>query len=246
MKTLKFYDDIKQEMIELINEYDLNKSKITITTKVLTPKEAIGETEKKDFPLLRGKEVLMNADFKGSIGQAFTDHPGIFKGSIDELMCLDLNKNNHNRALFIASTNAILNHLDLIENTIHCKDDGPEECSKEISNFLKIKYSDTKVAIVGFQPSIIDRVKGYFKVRVLDLNSENIGKEKYGVMIEDGDKNKSDVIEWADIVLVTGSTVVNGTIVDFLNLDKPVFFYGTTIAGIAYLKNLKRLCFCAG
>lgn len=232
-------------MIDIVKKHNLNENKITITTKILSPKEAIGETEKKDFPLLKGKEVLMNADFKGSIGQAFTDHPGIFKGSIDELMKLDLEENNYNRSLFIASTNAILKHLGLIEKTVHCKDDGPELCAKEINYFFKKNYGNIKIAVVGFQPSFIDSLKEDFNVRVLDLNPENIGKEKYKVLIEDGTLKKDEVLYWADVILATGSTVANGTIVDFLNLNKPVFFYGTTVAGVAYLEDLKRLCFCA-
>lgn len=240
-----FYEDIKQKMANIIKKHNLNENEITITTKVLTPEEAIGDTKKKDFPLLRGKEVLMNADFKGSIGQAFTDHPGIFKGSIGELMSLDLNKSNYNRSLFIASINAILKYLGIIEQTVHCKNDEPELCAKEINSFFKKNYGDVKIAVIGFQPSFIDNLKEDFDIRVLDLNCENIGEEKYEVLIEDGDLKKDEVLNWADVILATGSTVTNGTIVDFLNLKKPVFFYGTTVAGVAYLKNLKRLCFYA-
>ncbi len=241
---MNLYDDLKQKMIELIDKHDIKEDEISITTKILSTKEAIGETKKKDFPLLKGKEVLMNANYKGSIGQAFTDHPGIFEGSIEELMDLDLN-DNHNKPLFIASLNAILKHLGLIESTIHCKNEGPEVCSEEIKNYLKKEYKDAKIALVGFQPSILDSLRKDFKIRVLDLNQDNIGKEKYGVMIEDGKKAQKDVLDWADLALVTGSTIANGSIVDFMDLEKPVFFYGTTIAGAAYLKGLKRLCFCA-
>ncbi len=241
---MNLYDDLKQKMIELIDKHGIKKDEISITTKILSTKEAIGETKKKDFPLLKGKEVLMNANYKGSIGQAFTDRPGIFKGSIEELMNLDI-KDNHNKPLFIASLNAILRHLGLIESTIHCKDEGPEVCSEEIKNYLKKEYKDVKIALVGFQPSILDSLRKDFKIRVLDLDQDNIGEEKYGVMIEDGKKDREDVMSWADLVLATGSTAANGSIVDFVDIEKPVFFYGTTVAGVAYLEGLKRLCFCA-
>jgi len=54
-----------------------------------------------------------------------------------------------------------------------------------------------------------------FDVRVLDLDPDNRGKTKYGVLIEDGEKDLDEVINWAEVLLVTGSTVVNGTIVNF-------------------------------
>ncbi len=59
-----------------------------------------------------------------------------------------------------------------------------------------------------------------FDVRVLDLDPDNIGKTKYGVLIEDGEKDLDEVLNWAEVLLVTGSTVVNGTIVNFWRLEK--------------------------
>ena len=53
----------------------------------------------------------------------------------------------------------------------------------------------------------------------------------------------ADAIEWADIVLCTGSTVCNGTLVDYMDLGKPTYFFGTSLAGTAELLGLKRLCF---
>ncbi|WMJ87964.1 hypothetical protein [Anaerocolumna sp. MB42-C2] len=51
------------------------------------------------------------------------------------------------------------------------------------------------------------------------------------------------VVKWADLVLCTGSTICNGSIVNFLNLDKEVLFFGTTLAGAAQMLSLKRVCF---
>jgi hypothetical protein len=48
----------------------------------LSSREAIGELDRDDFPLLRGKEVLMQAVYRGSAGQAFTSVSGSFKGTL--------------------------------------------------------------------------------------------------------------------------------------------------------------------
>lgn len=83
-------------------------------------------------------------------------------------------------------------------------------------------------------------------MRILDLDPENIGKTLNGVTVEDGGKEHDEAIAWADLILCTGSTIANGSIVEYLNYmesGKDVRFYGTTLAGVAYLLGLKRVCF---
>ena len=43
---------------------------ISIVSKSLSSKEAIGNTKRKDFPIIVGKEIMLEADFKGAKGQA--------------------------------------------------------------------------------------------------------------------------------------------------------------------------------
>jgi putative heavy-metal chelation protein len=241
---MEFYRSIKEKLNEIVIKNDLMDEAVKITTRVLKPIEAIGETERKDYPLLKGKEFLINAELKGCIGQAFTDEPTDYSGSIKDVMSLDL-ESNRNKAIFIASLNAIFRYLDIIDKTVHCKNEQPEICAKKIKEYIKDKYGDVKIGLIGFQPAILDNIRTEFSVRVLDLDTDNIGKEKYGVVVEDGSIAFKDVIEWADMILATGSTIGNGTIVNFLNLDKPVLFFGTTIAGVAQIKGLDRVCFCA-
>ena len=53
------------------------------------------------------------------------------------------------------------------------------------------------------------------------------------------------VVNWSDLVLCTGSTLSNGTITNFLDLEKEVLFFGTTLAGAAEMLGCKRMCFLA-
>ena len=48
----------------------------------------------------------------------------------------------------------------------------------------------------------------------------------------------------ADLLLVTGTTLVNDTIDTFLG-SKPIIFYKTTIAGAAHMMNRKGVCPCS-
>ena len=114
----------------------------------------------------------------------------------------------------------------------------------KMMKYFKENHYDENILIVGYQPSIISNLTANMKnVRVLDLNPDNIGYEKCGAIIEDGERAMKGAVEWADVILCTGSTVCNGTLVDYLDTGKKTYFFGTTLAGTAKLLDLDRLCF---
>ena len=79
--------------------------------------------------------------------------------------------------------------------------------------------------------AMLEKLQKHFEIRVLDLDTENINQIKYGVLVE-GPEKMHEVLEWCEIILATGSTVVNATITDYCDL-KPALFYGTTGAAAA-------------
>ena len=238
---IEMYAHIKEKFEHIVVENNLLEEGITIRAKPLTPKEAIGNPEHTDFPILKGRERLMQAEFKGSFGQVFTDMYGNFEGGLQDILNMEL-KNNFKRAIFIASLNAVMRHLGLITGSIHCKDNGPKECGLDLHEFLK-KYNSLKIALIGFQPVFVMYLSRRHELRILDLDEENIGKEKYGVIVLDGSNNADEVLKWCDLALVTGTTVVNGTIESILETaTMKVVFYGISIAGVAQLFNFNRFC----
>ena len=247
MTKEELFNTLKNELKKIIKENNLESDKIKITSKGLTPTEAIGVTKRDDFPIISGREIMLMAEYQGSFGQAFTDSPALFNGSLEEILALDIVNDDYSRGLFIASLNAVMKHLNLIEKTIHCKDDEPEMCALEFAKFTEKNYKDKKIALIGYQPAILESLsKNNYNVRVLDLNPAHVGKERYGVKVENGVADYDEVVlNWADVVYCTGSTLCNGSIVNFLDLDKEVIFFGTTIAGTAKILNLKRACFCS-
>ncbi|MDD4716169.1 MAG: DUF364 domain-containing protein, partial [Oscillospiraceae bacterium] len=84
------------------------------------------------------------------------------------------------------------------------------------------------------------------ETRAVDLDPDTIGTTKCGVMIEDSEQMAEDMIRWADLILCTGSTVVNGTLVTILDMAEKagteLVFFGTSIAGMAALKGLNHFC----
>jgi len=205
----------------------------------LTSEEAIGNPEDKDYPLIIGKERLMQAEFRGALGQAFTDMYGDFSGRLSNILAMDL-RNNFQRAVFISSLNAVMRYLGLITKTVHCRDDEPPRCSQALVGYVAENYGKPKIAFIGFQPRMVQALSPRFELKVNDLDQSNIGQEKFGVVIHGPEKTQEN-LNWCDVALVTGTTVVNDTMEQFM-LSKPVVFYGITISGVASLLGLNYFC----
>lgn len=241
-----FYKELKSRFIEVLKSHGIENEPVEIVCRSLTPEEAIGKTKRQDFPIITGTDVMIQAEFRGCFGQAFTEAPTAFEGSLSEILAMDIVNDVHGRSLFIAVMNAVMNSLGLCKGTVHCRTEGPEFCAQDMLAFLQANYSDRKnIALIGFQPALLEMLsKSDFNVRVLDLNPMNVGKTKFGVLVEDGHDAYHEVThEYADLILCTGSTVCNGTIVDYIDLDTEVVFFGTTLSGAAELMGLKRACF---
>jgi hypothetical protein len=236
------YDTLKEKALSLCRDSGIPNETVTVKTRTLSTEEAIGNPEADDFPLQKGKERLIQARFGSGTGQAFTDRFGDFKGPLMEVLAMPLG-NNFRRAVFVATLNALLHHLGSISGTIHCKDREPADCAGQLAAHLKERYGEVKIGQVGFQPRMVEAISEAFEVRLLDLDPENIGTRKFNVLVESSEAQE-DMIDWADLLLVTGSTVANGTIENFLG-KKPVIFYGTTVAGAAHLMGWERFCACS-
>jgi hypothetical protein len=233
------YDAIRERMITLCKAEQLLAQPVQVRARALSAEEAIGNPEADDFPLQKGKERLMQAQFFHAVGQAFTDRYGDFEGLLEDILSMEL-RNNFRRAVFVATVNAVLRYLNRITGTVHCRDQGPKACAEDLVYYLTARFGVLKIVQVGFQPRMVEALASAFPLRVLDLDPDNLGALKSGVTIE-GPENTEDAVQWADLLLVTGTTLVNHTIHSFLN-KKPLIFYGTTIAGAAHLMDWDRFC----
>ncbi|KAF5045544.1 hypothetical protein DSECCO2_480160 [anaerobic digester metagenome] len=239
MNTL---EQIRQRAVDIWKDAGLMDETVEVTAAPLTVEQAIGKPEGRDFPIQKGKEKLMEARFKGAKGQAFTDSYGNYQGTLADIARLDLTEPRAT-AVFVATLNAVMRSMNFAAYTIHCKDSGPAECSSRIAAHIRERHGAPKIGMAGFQPAMIKALSGEFTMRVLDLDPDNIGQVRHGALIEGGNST-ADVLRWADLLLVTGTTLANGTIDMFLT-EKPVIFYGTTIAGAAALMGWERFCPCS-
>lgn len=237
----------QQRLTELCNEAGIDPA-LPLTVRSLTPDEAIGAEARDEFVIKKGREKVIEAEFDGAAGQAFTDHPGNWQGSLEELLRLDLTATSR-RAVFTAGLNAVLRRLGRATGTIHCRNDEPTRCGEEMTGLLYERFGVAQFGLIGLQPAILQAAGDGFgtaRIRVLDLNADNIGQQRAGVTVWDGEKDLQRLVDWCDVGVATGSSVVNGSINDLLarfeKAGKPLVFFGNTISGVASLLDLQQLC----
>ena len=237
-------EEARKELIRRAAEEKWNEDEkvAIVSARDLTPEEAIGSPDRDDYPLLKGKEVMMEARYLDSVGQAYTDQPGRFSGTLGQVLHMALNT-NFRRAVFVATLNAVMRRFCQVEATVHCKDKEPALCAQKLPAFIEKHYGRPKIAFVGLQPALVQSLTAAgFELRVTDLNPDNVGQARCGVLIGDASLNAENV-RWADIVLSTGSVLVNDTYRELWQ-GKPVIYYGVTAAGLAKIFDLPRFCAC--
>jgi uncharacterized protein (DUF4213/DUF364 family) len=240
--------ELKEKLGTIAVEHRLEDAAVRVNIGTLSVERAIGSPTRREFPLLQGKEVMIEAESRGSYGQAFTDRPHSFAGSLRDVLALTL-ETNEDRAVFVATLNAVAAHLGLVTGTRHCRNEEPEECAAEMAQRLLAEAGRVKIGLIGLQPAILDNLVRTFRpdnVRCTDLNPDNIGAVKYGTEILDGKQKTKELVDWCDIVLATGSTIVNGTFDEIrkqaVSRQKRLVLFGVTGSGAAALAGLEVLC----
>ena len=243
---MSILEKTRNEFIRVCNERSLDLNQ-TIIIHPLLPRDAIGDAEG-DFVIKKGKEYVIEATFENACGQAFTGTPCEWNGTLKELLSLDLSEVS-NRGIFVSAMNAVLRSLGVATGTIHCRDEDPTNCGPEIAGQLKARFGSKRFGFVGLQPAILKGLTKHFApelVRVVDLDPDNIGSLKFGVEVWDGQTDLRRLVEWSEVGLATGSSIVNGTIDEIIRYfkeeGKPLVFFGNTISGAAALLDINHIC----
>ena len=239
----------KESFSAIVAERQLGDDLVRVTVRPLSSEQAIGTVRRQDFALLEGREVMIEAEFRGAFGHAFTDEPRSFHGTLKEVQRLSLDC-SANRAIFVSALNATTSYLGRAKGTRHCRDDEPERCGSEIARRLLHQFGKVKVGLVGYQPAILEhltRAYGAENVKCVDLSPKNVGSCKSGVKIWDGRTQTAALIDWSGVLLVTSSAIVNDTFDAIYGnavtaQGKPLLVFGVTGAGAAALLGLDRIC----
>lgn len=249
MGTTTRIEQTRDLVIGMAREQGMLEDHVRVKAGALTPSQAIGNPVRQDYPIITGKEVIVEAQFRGCYGQAFTDQPREFEGSVYDILQLALD-NSTNRTILLATVNALTNYMNISDRVRHCKNEEPESCAAEMAKYLLNRFGKIKIGLVGYQPAILEQLIKTFDadhVVCTDLNKANINSNRYGATIWDGSTETPKLVKWCQLALVTSSTLSNGTFDDIeqltLQQDKKLIMFGITGAGVAALTGIERLCY---
>jgi hypothetical protein len=238
----------KVKLAEIVEGKGLLDAEVTVWVSGLTPEQAIGSPTRRDFPIIEGKEQLVEATINGAKGHAFTDSAQDFSGTLRDVLAIPLSS-NRNRAVFVAVLNAALRSVGIVEHSLHCRDDEPEKCATELARYVHDTWGQVSVGLIGLNPAIAEALVASFGadyVRITDLNRKNTEAVKFGVTIWDGRTQTEELIRLSDVVVVTGTTLVNDTFDPvwtwIQSYGRHYLIYGVTGAGVCKLMNWDRMC----
>lgn len=237
-----FFSRLQKEFALLADEHQLRQAEVKVKASLLSPEEAIGATKRKDYVILQGKERLLQSVVMGTKGQAFTGAQGDFSGTLGDVLAMPL-ADDFQRAVYIATLNAVVSYTGKVDNSVHCRNEGPELCARQTAEYFQKNFVQPRILMVGYQPALAEALyKVFSSLIVLDLDPANIGQTKNGVLIRDGAADLDKHIEASDVIFATGSTICNATIDTLYNAPIPLVLFGTTGAGAAALLGIARFC----
>ncbi|MBW1823622.1 MAG: hypothetical protein JRI87_03510, partial [Deltaproteobacteria bacterium] len=106
MTTVELYKKLRDVLRKEIKRNNLSGRNVSVSCRTLSAIEAIGTPEDEDYPIIKGKERVVEAVFEGVRGQAFTDEFENTNYSVEDLLEIELDSNKR-RASFISSLNAV-------------------------------------------------------------------------------------------------------------------------------------------
>ncbi len=194
----------------------------------------------KGYALIRGPEILLTCNVSGYYGQAFTVAPRKYQGKLLDIFKMDLSS-IYNRGIFYAVLNALLRRMGIIEKSCHCSGNEPELCGKLLVNYIVKKYGlGTRILHIGYHPGHVRELYHVFRDNLLitDLGWDILWKSRNGRVIYDG-MNNNVYIGNADIIIATGSSIINDTFWSILSSsiigNVKIIIYGITGYGAAKL-----------
>lgn len=197
-----------------------------------------------EYAIAKGEEKVMECVFRNSKAQVFTNLPMSVELKVSDILGLELN-NLASRTLFYCALNAVMRHYGFIEGTVHCRKDSPVECAKLLRERLEKIVEGKKILLIGYQPAFAEKLSKNFDLLITDMNPKNINRTVHGIRILSYLEN-SRLISEVDIVLVTGSSLINGTFWDLYDCankeGKKFVSYGVSAAGASKILDIDRHC----
>lgn len=184
-------------------------------------------------------EYRVTAVMKGVCGEAYTECPKGFEGTLKEVLDLPVSEEGI-PAQTLAAINAAMSLLGLCPGSFADDPAVHAAYADNLCRFVTEQYGSSNLVLIGYDGYIVKRFSEEgLDFWTLDRNPSNITQDCFNhVIVNSGKYNREACFAWGKVLLITGSTFCNGTVLHFLNRNVPVLFYGITCAGISKLLDL--------
>ena len=238
MTIQEIYDKLTEKFLGLKGVSDILDERIEIRADK-EPEPALMPWNYVPFKDKR-PEYRVTASFKGYEGEAYTETPEDFDGTLREAISLPASDKGID-ARTLSAINAVMNSLGLCAGVFPATFDErrlyTEALFGHVCGDLGIR---SNLILVGYDGYIVKKfVSEDIDFWTMDRDPDNISQDRFKhVVVNSGRYNREACFAWGKYFIVTGSTLTNGTIVQYLDKGKDILFYGITIAGAATLLGL--------
>lgn len=187
----------------------------------------------------RRPEYRVTAQFKESYGEAYTETPEDFEGTLAEVLSIAPSDSGIDARL-VAAVNAVMNHFGRCAGTFPTTFDERRLYTDALYNYVSENYGKSNIILVGYDGYIVKKfVSEEVDFWTMDRDPDNISQDRFKhVIVNSALYNREACFAWGKLFIVTGSTLTNGTIVQYLDKGVDILFYGITIGGTARLLDL--------
>ncbi len=184
-------------------------------------------------------EYCVTAVIRGTCGQAYTETPESFQGTLKEALEIPPTEKGIS-AVTISALNAAMNILGLAPGTFPEEEQSRIDYADALCRYVAEKHGKSNIILVGYDGYLVKRfVEEGFDFWTMDRDPANITQNRFHhVVVNNAKRNRESSFVWGKYFVVTGSTLCNGTILHYLDSGKELLFYGITCAGAATLLNL--------
>ena len=184
-------------------------------------------------------EYCVTAMIREVKGEAYTETPQQFQGTLRQALKIDPSENGIS-AVTVSAINAAMHYLSLCPGVFPEEPQYPYEYARALCDHVIEHYGRSNIVLVGYDGYIVKQFMDEgLDFWTLDRDPDHISQDRFHhVVVNSAKRNRESSFVWGRLLIVTGSTLCNGTICQYLDSGRDLLFYGITCAGAATLLGL--------
>lgn len=237
MTIYELYDQLKAKFLAVPEVSSFLRDTVTVCADSEPEQTLVPQEER--LSRVRKPEYRVTAVFRDVKGEAYTETPASFSGTLEEALSLQPGERGLD-ARMVASVNAVMHYLGFAPGIWPEDAQSRMQHADRLCSHITEHYGKDHIVLIGYDGYLVKRfMEEGLDFWTLDRDPEHITKDRFHhVIVNSGRYNREAAFAWGRILIVTGSTLCNGTIVQYLNSGKELLFYGVTIGGAAALLDL--------